>query len=159
MGYNVNNIKKQNYAPLSCVKELAAIKDDVFKNVQHIGRNFEIVRLAFTEINKHYGLQTPRTICRSGCITNMNKTLKNWFRLWEASGGKVPKEGISIPGLDSKSGDTLQPLDSRREELTKTDWVILKERAIELLSPELYKSLNNGKPPKKAVLIEELLKL
>lgn len=156
MPYQIN--PSNNFPILPLTKELVAIREDIFNNVQHKQKNFELCREAYDQLKAAHG-QPPsskRRLCRSGCIHQMNKLLGNYLRQWENNGGRFP-EDLKVESKTLKPKDmTLKPLveSAKQKELEDLSWAVLNEMAIKK---------NNGKRldttgrASKKILIEFLL--
>ena len=157
MGYQFNTkLKELPYLPTA--EQLIAIADDVKANVQHRGNNFEVVKASYEALKKANGLPpSSKRLCRSGCITQMNKMLSNWLHHWQSQGGVVPKsqEPIKVNHLKPLESRPLIPLVDKRKELEEKGWAELNEMVKAKLNVEPLKS--NGRASKK-ILIDELLK-
>ena len=167
MGYNVNNIKNRGAVPtISNEVELFKLRKAIEKNAQHKGKDFEVVKQAYTDMEKFYGRQVPNSSCRSGCIHQMNKMLNNWFKLFDNSGRQEPKKEGSKTGsktmnslISPKAGDSLVSISDKREALAKEDYGVLLTRLKEELSPEQIREISKGKMMKKSLIVETLLNL
>ena len=68
MSYNTLKIKEGGFPQLDSetITELYKIKDSIFRNVQHKGKDFEVVYEVYCQIKKHYGYPKPSSNCKSG---------------------------------------------------------------------------------------------
>lgn len=138
--------------------EVVAIADSIKSNVQHTGKNFELVLAAYNEIRAYHGHpKTSSTLCQSGCITQMNTIVGNWLRASEADGSLKKLEPLKPIETGKVIGSDLVPLDSRRKAYEEMDYTDIRKEAIEKLGEDKCKALNNGKPAKKSQLIDALL--
>lgn len=151
----------QPLIPLTGARELLAIRQDIEAGKMHTGKNFELVLFSFNEIQKHFGRQgKKKTGCRSGCTSQMNQVLRNWFKVFDQHGGILPadkaeRQKVNESIIVVKHGKMV-PLDQRRAELNEKSYSELKM----LLGEEKTKALSdNGKMAKKKDIIEELLKI
>jgi len=145
---------------LTVASEIVALSEDIKKNIQHRGRNFEIVKQGYEELKKAQGLPpSSKRLCRSGCITQMNKMMTNWLVLFEKSGGIIPSNPtvtILTPSIQTKhSGNPLIPLDDKRKALEEKSWAELNKLVIEKRKGVPMET--NGRASK-VTLINELLK-
>lgn len=164
MSYNTLNIKEGGFPQLDSetITELYKLKESIFKNGQHKGKDFEVVFEAFSQIKKHYGYPKPSTACKSGCIKVMNDLLKNWFKAYENKGGTIPtndKKDSIDKAMSTSQGGSLVTLDHRRKELDKMAYGDLKTKLKEKIGEEEFKLINGKKPAKKIQVIERLLNL
>lgn len=156
----IPEMKPKKLIPISCARQIIAIRNDIEKNAQHKGKQFELVFAAYSELVVAQGYQKPRPSgCRSGCIHKMNTVLNNWLRIFDQQGGVLPEEKENLNRVReavmiSKNG-ILVPVDARRSELESKGWAELKE----LVGPEKYKELGDGKMVKKEVLIDYLMSI
>jgi len=152
--------KKQPLPPLSVAKEIIELSNDIKKNIQHRGRNFEIVKQGYEELKKANGLPpSSKRLCRSGCITQMNKMMTNWINRFEEGGGIIPSNPsvtILTPKVQSApSSNPLIPLEDKRKALEEKSWAELNKLVIEKRKGIPMET--NGRASKVA-LINELLK-
>jgi len=145
-----------DFIPLNISNQIVAIRKDIETNVQHKGRNYELVRAAINEIKAHFN-KPPlgNRICRSACITNYNDLLKKWLKSFDLHYGF----GTEVK-LTPVTHEPLIPLkEVEGKDLNNESFSVLRDRLIAKTSLEFVQSLNNGKIPKKSVVIQELLKL
>jgi len=145
---------------LSVASEIVALSEDKKKNIQNRGRNFEIVKQGYEELKKAQGLPpSSKRLCRSGCITQMNKMMTNWLVLFEKTGGVIPNSPevtVLTPNIQTKTtGNPLIPLEERRKALEEKSWAELNKLVIEKRKGVPMET--NGRASKVA-LINELLK-
>lgn len=140
MGYNVKNLKKDQYIDLETKDIILPLREEIEKNVQHTGENFEKCFAAYCEIKKAFGQPKPNSSCRTGCINSMNTILSNWFKLYD----KQEPEAKEYNPFD---------------ELMKNNFATLKSMVIEDFGEDGYKSLNNGKRASKKMMVNKILGL
>jgi len=153
-------MKPKKLIPLSCAKQILAIRKDIEKHVQHKGKQFELVFSAYSEIVVDQGYQKPKPSgCRSGCIHKMNTVLINWLKIFDQQGGVLPAEKEQLnqvrEAIMISKGGILVPVETRRAELEQKGWAELKE----LVGAEKYKELGEGKMVKKEKLIDYLMSI
>ncbi len=144
------------------------MREDIEKNVQHAGGNWDLVFQAYSEIQKAHG-HAPANYTQScsGCTVTMNTLLKNWFNLYDKgsvvakarTGGVESKPLVPIKDKKSKAKKTVKVAEDLSN---KTDGPKYAEMSYgELLkafetkaSKKDQKNINGGNKPKKAQLLE-----
>jgi len=180
MSYKNEKIKRthsgKEIVQLSVSKEILKIREAIENNEQHAGQTLELVYQAFSEIQKAHGKMPPKLdpTC-SECIHTMNKLLKNWFNIFD-QGSTISK--AKHGNIEAKPLKPVKDKPSKRAKMEPTS----KARATEdeddfeeVETPTDYNdmnygdlvkefnkvatkkekdSINGGKPPKKAQLLE-----
>lgn len=164
MGYI---IKKKGYIELKpeLLKEVVKLRSEIEENAQHRGKNYEICLAAYTAIREAHGHPAPNSSCRSGCIRQMNKILCNWFKNFDAHGGRVPSDQPTSPSvapstneaINAESNGNLIPIETRRATLMDEDYDVIKESYLFKFNQEEYKKLNNGRKASKEAKVNKLL--
>ncbi len=161
MPYDVSKIKqmKHEFKMLTNADAILKMREAIEKNEQHKGRAFQIAHQAYTEMHEHRNLKPPKykTSC-SGCIHRINQMLKNWLKAYDNVGGELAKpKATSLSEAVKPKG--LVPLAARRKTLEESSYNEIKESAIEANVYDKAKEMNGGKMPKKATLIDLILKV
>lgn len=159
--------------PLSVAKQILDMREEIENNNQHAGQKLEVVYQAYCEIQKAHGHHPAKLnpSC-SGCTMEMNKMLKNWFRLYDkgsivakASTGAIKSKPL-VPVKDKKPVKVANDLSNKgadpKKSASKPQAVNHSDMSYGELLKEFEKTasktdqkkINNGNKPKKAQLIE-----
>lgn len=86
----------KTFPPLSMQKQIVEMRSEIESNAQHSGQKFELVKAAFDEIKEaHGGMKSKYKSSCSACVLQINSTLKNWLKLYDAQGASDKRIAVA----------------------------------------------------------------
>lgn len=132
---------------LTVQSQLLKIRDEIESGEVIAGDKLELAYQAYTEIKNAHGHQVRKLDKSCGsCINEMLLLLRNWFKKYDQRPYKpsVKTDRVSKP-LKPKAQTERKKEPSYKELLDKFNAVATTEEK---------KTINNGKPPKKAQIVD-----